>query len=518
MTTVEQVNEAWREMAKADEEQVTEEEERIAEELYARLMKENKAEREAIVLNLYNEINGSIYRTIWLYTFVIALLPRPEWVKELQELIIEAEELSWQTLYFLYEQIFCKIFRKSELETKENTYLKWKLLDKAYERCKADVSIPLKRIPKQERDEDMAVVIVEQFLSDAHGPTKTALDRCYTLKTELGKKVLLINTAELLTASAQIPCFGILYGTYFPDQTEKTMQYWRNEAIPYFQCDNDMPNIPMMEMLLQTIYQLKPGIVVCVGGSSLFAGLVNEIIPVLTVGTTQSGIAVTLADYQTVSKQLILENEDIVKRAGRKSNHIIKGEFTFSLKEQTEFVTRKEVGLPENAFVIGVVGARLDTEITERELALFERVVREDVVIFLIGSYNSYADIMEKNPLLKPYVYYQGFCGDILSRVELCDLYLNPLRKGGGTSAVEAMYKGKPVVTISYGDVAGIVGEAFCCADDTEMEQQIKRYISDSEYYESQSQKAIEVSDRYLDSKREFKRIVEEYLTREDGI
>jgi glycosyltransferase involved in cell wall biosynthesis len=139
-------------------------------------------------------------------------------------------------------------------------------------------------------------------------------------------------------------------------------------------------------------------------------------------------------------------------------------------------------------------------------------VVGKNVVVFVIGKYDSYEMNMEKHSDLKEYVYYNGFSGDILSRIELCDLYLNPLRKGGGTSAVEAMYKGKPVVTIAYGDVAGIVGEDFCCADYSEMEKEIKRYASDREYYAIQSQKAKRLSEKYLDSEREFKRIIEEYL------
>lgn len=248
----------------------------------------------------------------------------------------------------------------------------------------------------------------------------------------------------------------------------------------------------------------------------MFAGLVNELVPVLTVGTTTSGIVPTLADYQVVNKQFIAENEDIIRRVDRTTTHMIEGNFTFSLKPQTEFITRQELDIPNNAFVIGVIGGRLDFEISEELISLFEKIVSEDVVIFLIGTYNDYENCMENHPSLKKYVHYKGYTEDILSRIELCDLYLNPLRKGGGTSAVEAMYKGKPVVTISYGDVAGIVGDSFCCADYIEMEQQVRRYITDVNYYDSQARKAKEISEKYLDSEREFKRIIEEYLTREN--
>lgn len=96
-------------------------------------------------------------------------------------------------------------------------------------------------------------------------------------------------------------------------------------------------------------------------------------------------------------------------------------------------------------------------------------------------------------------------------RIELCDLYVNPTRKGGGTSAVEAMYKGKPAVSVGYGDVAGIIGEEFCCADYDEMVEIIKRYSADKQFYQEQSERAYKLAEEYLDTDGEFKRILSEY-------
>ena len=487
-----------------------------SQELLLCMEQENQDVRKTIAASLYQKIEGDIFYKIWLFSMVTKISSSADWVAELLKMILESEELHWQKLYFLYEQINTKIFMDSNLDTKENVYLRWKLLEKAYMACRQEVQISLEKIPAQQRNSNMAVVLVEQFLTHEHGPTKTVLDRCHTLKTVMGKQVLMINTAELMTTVGQIPFAGALTGMYLDSQLEAETQDWKGEAIPYFQCENDMPNLQTMEVLLQTIYQLKPAIAVCVGGSSLFAGLLNELVPVLTVGTTTSGLVPTLADYQIVNHQFIEDNLNTIYRMDKPASHFIEGNFTFSLKQQKEFVTRQELGIPEHAFVIGIVGFRLDSEISEEMIALFERIVGEDVIIFLIGNYYIYEQCMEQHPSLRKFVYYKGYCEDVLSRIELCDLYLNPLRKGGGTSAVEAMFKGKPVLTISYGDVAGIVGENFCCTDYEEMEQQIKHYYTNQEYYESQAIKAKEIADKYLDTEREFKRIINEYLLREE--
>ena len=94
------------------------------------------------------------------------------------------------------------------------------------------------------------------------------------------------------------------------------------------------------------------------------------------------------------------------------------------------------------------------------------------------------------------------------------DLYINPIRKGGATSAVEAMSKGKPVLTVAYGDVAGTVGEEFCCQSYAEMAKLIRLYQKDAIFYKQKSQEALNLAEKYLDDETEFSRIVNEYQRR----
>jgi glycosyltransferase involved in cell wall biosynthesis len=82
-----------------------------------------------------------------------------------------------------------------------------------------------------------------------------------------------------------------------------------------------------------------------------------------------------------------------------------------------------------------------------------------------------------------------GFQNDMLAVLDCCDLYINPKRKGGGTSAFEAMYKGMPLVTLPVGDVGLAAGADFQAADYDEMIRQISEYKADREYYEVQSRR-----------------------------
>ena len=138
----------------------------------------------------------------------------------------------------------------------------------------------------------------------------------------------------------------------------------------------------------------------------------------------------------------------------------------------------------------------------------------EDMHIAFIGNFSKYNECINKFSCLKEHSTNVGFCADILSRLELCDLYVNPIRAGGGTSGVEALYKGVPVVTVAYGDVYINVGNDFCVKDYNQMQDKIRQYYEDKEYYTYMSKKAEERVAVLLDTETEFVRILNEFCER----
>ena len=459
-------------------------------------------------------LNGNIHNDIWINSFMLKIMPCKDRLVSMIRSVIDTDKLNWQQKYFLFGQFCNKIFMDSSLNTEDAGLMLWTLIQNIKDSCKKDITVPLQPIPVEERKEDMAVVIVEQFLSAEHGPTKTVLDRCRILQKAMKKRVLLINTAELVTNIGAVPFFDTVVGNYFPHLIEKNTVEWKGAEIPFFQCDYNMPSVEGMEELLYAIIRLKPSSVVLVGGISLFAGLVNDLVPVVTVGTIQSGLAITLAEHQIIDVGMMDKCTAFAKKLGKPEDYIIQGKFTFSLKEQEEHISRQMVGIPEDSFVMVSIGGRLDMEITDDFLSHLENVMDERTYFAIVGKCDNVEEMKLKHPKISNQIVYLGFCSDILSRIEICDLYVNPTRRGGGTSCVEAMFKGKPVVTVNYGDVAGIVGEQFSCNDYDEMERLILRYKNDKEFYATQSAIATEVANDYLDSEKEFSRIMLEYNKR----
>ena len=156
--------------------------------------------------------------------------------------------------------------------------------------------------------------------------------------------------------------------------------------------------------------------------------------------------------------------------------------FTFELKEQKRKYTRAELKIPENVFVLAVVGLRLAYDVTEEFLAYMKQL--RDIHVLFIGIYDGYEERCSRDEWLNAHSTCTGQVDEVIGRLSCADLYVNPRRLGGGFSVIEAFHAGIPAVTIAYGDVAAAAGSAFCVSDYPEMVRQIERYQRDNAYYQ----------------------------------
>lgn len=478
------------------------------------MKKLNKGEKEKLAKEIYNNTKDEkIEKKVFLYSIIIGLTHNPEILREYIECVIHNTTMDYLNKYFLFFQFERMVFMNPEYDKKEVLLSKWKLLESIKEEVNKKLGLSLRKMDEKTLNPNFAIVITNQFLSAEHGPTKTALDRCIVLKKYMKKEVLLINTGDFMSIIGYMPILEFRIGNYNESYTENSIQNWKGENIAFFQCDkNVIGNLSVFEMLIQTIQKYRPSIVIDIGGLNLFSGLLNEMIPVLTIGTTQSGLCTTLTDYQMIHGQLDEKWKYVIKELNKPTDYLIEGRFTFSLKKQIGKTTRKIENIPENQFILVVIGGRLDEEITDEFMDMLDGILSEKIGIVFIGIFEKFGLMASRHKA--DYMYYMGAVKDVLSKLEVCDLYINPIRKGGATSAVEAMSKGKPVLTVAYGDVAGTVGEEFCCQSYAEMAKLIRLYQKDAIFYKQKSQEALNLAEKYLDDETEFSRIVNEYQRR----
>ena len=232
--------------------------------------------------------------------------------------------------------------------------------------------------------------------------------------------------------------------------------------------------------------------------------------PVLSVTLNPAERTDTRCTFQMTGHKTNAEDECWLRKHGYSDDHIIEGTFTSSFKEQVHRYNRIDLGLPGTGVICLVVGGRLDSEIDEAFICLIEKLAEKGIYTALMGRFNRYNSVSEKNVLLKEYLINLGFQSDPLAVCECCDIYLNPRRLGGGTSAAEALSKGLPALTLNYGDVMTGVGEDFCFDSYDEIYGEILRLANDKTYYEEARQKALKRAAQLMNSAGEFSRILTE--------
>lgn len=458
----------------------------------------------------------SVVGKIFLDSYLLYLTKESEYILKIIDLVTESE-VDKSVANFIFCQLKSMIFRFPELGSVKVHVELTKLLEKIVDSFAQSIGEEeLCYIPEEERNPELVYVITSQFLGLKHGPTKTALDRCKVLAETMEKKLFLINTAEAVTNVGAIPFFARGYGNYNQDYSDLNFMSWEGVDIPFFQCPNCMPDAQMINILLNAIKDEKPGMVIEIGDGSIAASLIDRMIPVLTVGLRPSTLEVSVTSFQTFSGSITDRERDIIAGCNIKENCIIEGVFSSGILKKTADISKKDLGFKENDFVVAIVGGRLDSDLTDEFLSELSKTESDNVKYALFGKCDTYSTIVERYPHLRDKMRYFGFVEDTRANLAGCDVYLNPVRRGGGTSAVEAMAEGIPVITLNYGDVAVNAGDDFCINALEEIGSAIMKYTMDREYYLSQSEKAVIRANYLQDSTHLFGEIINEYIIRRD--
>lgn len=366
----------------------------------------------------------------------------------------------------------------------------------------------LEEIPAAKRNKDFVVVITSQFLTIEHGPTKTALDRCYNFIKGMGKRVILINTKDLLTTYGMLPFHEISTPNVIREYEKIQRISYKDEKIPFYQCKGIMPNINEIISIIDFIKKEKPYFIFNIGGNNITTDICSKIVPTITEATVM-GLPLTEGQFSLLGRKKTEGDSRALKELGFKDEQAIGSNFTFTFKEQTHNYSRKDFKLPEDRFLLLVVGGRLDFEVTQEFIEMLKSTIKFGTYMVFAGLFSKYEEIAEKDEVFRKNSAFLGFQDDMLAVCEICDLYVNPLRAGGQTSAAEAMYKGVPVVSINYGDVSVCAEEEFCVNDYKEMSQRIKKFIDDKKYYKDMSNKAVKRAKILLDTEGELRRNIE---------
>lgn len=444
--------------------------------------------------------------SLYCYSILLALNPATEWASHIYELA----------------QAYCTPFQKLFISTQFHNFnmlnptfpvtdFRDRLFYEAYSAYKELLSASLTPIPKEERIKNRTLVICSQFLSLSHAPTRTVLERCYTLQKELGKEILLLNTLEEYSCFGKIPYFDTAIGNINDSLFSVSAIAYQDIQIPFQQFQINYLYPANTLSVINAIRDYRPYEIIFIGGChSMISTLCAEIIPTISISVCFTALMHKPHQYISVGRTVTEAEYKSLEHIGIERERIIESTFCFKLNTSHGTLSRAQLGLPENKFLMGVIGIRLDADVSSAFLNTMQHTLPWNTHLVFAGNFDGYNARCEQFPWLREHSTYIGYQTDILALWSCLDLYVNPKRLGGGFSIIEAFYMGVPGITINFGDVAASAGADFCVNSYDEMIDTIHRYITDSDYYQTMANKGIARTEAVFNSKDAMAHILSE--------
>ena len=465
-------------------------------------MKRQDALEAEILHLLQNEPMHDFY-FVFFCSALMTLFPKAIYLELLLEAILACDGYTLAQKKFLLHQINVYQFQNPAVKNERINELDQKFYASVLEDVKKGCCIQRKK--REERNSENVVVLTDYFLGERHAPTHSTLERCYTLKKECGMNVYLLCNGENLLPG-RVPYYEMLLPNVCGEYDGMHWYSYKGEEFLLYQAPQTLGYMERLQALISYVEEVNPYYIVYVGNRSCTADILNQLCPVVTVATIFSRLPGSGTDFAMVGRKVTQEERENCK------SEIIEVPFTFELTEKKRDYTREELGIPQDGFVMVVIGNRLDSDVGDEFLEYMEQV--SDGYLLFIGSFATYEEKKERFPYLKERATSLGRVSDVMGILGCADLYVNPKRQGGGFSVIEAFHAGIPAVSTKFGDVAAAAGEEFCVGDYEEMLGEIERYRTDTEYYMEKCQKAKLREAEMTNGSAVFKQGIEQMLER----
>ncbi|WP_411991652.1 hypothetical protein [Agarivorans sp. DSG3-1] len=458
-------------------------------------------------------------------------------VAKLIELVCNSS-LSFEAKWFVYWQLQSHFFTLRHLYSAE---YRFKLLSKAYKSLFNDFYLglidDLKKLkginatffefPKRDLATSLknrVVIISNQILSAQHAPTRLCMDMAKTY-IDMGFAVSVLNLASLPSRvnTLFIGCksynnigqFALPKQKILLDRENVSLSGASNDASCIHYLDTDIPffqleNLDQLAYVLLGLEQQKPALVISISDNNLMADAIGKShqgdYPVVTFPTVAE-LPIQVATTPVLRRK---PSDELKALAGFK-NYLLSQDH-YPHKHESTGINRTELGLPENKFLISIVGSRLSIEVNDALLGCLSSLLSSSTHIsaVFIGS----ADLIGKIvlPEFSDRIYVLGHQEDLFSTIAATDLFLNPDRVGGGTGGVMALGAGLPVATLSnnYSDVAWSVGHEFSFSSYEDISDFVLRCAEEPEFYEEQQQTALNKYEMKLDARSVYQKLLDD--------
>ena len=298
---------------------------------------------------------------------------------------------------------------------------------------------------------DRVLILIDQFVQPPHAPSKDALDYAKMFQAA-GKQVMIISTCAYgrQLYSAIMPGSR---GSLIEGLGSATALEFEGRTFAYHQPASGRFNNATLAESFAAIEAFDPAFVLVVGGQNMVGELLARR-SFLVQYPTFAGLPTTRNFRFFTWREPTMEERALLARLGLERNHLFSHHPGFEPPLRTTHLTRGQFGIPAEAFVFAIVGMRLDLDVTEDFIAVMRDIqFRRPAAHFVfVGDFDPFQDRIGADPALAGGATHIGFQSDIMAAYELCDAYINPTRKGGGSAIVHALTAGLPALSVNFGD------------------------------------------------------------------
>lgn len=460
----------------------------------------------------YDNLERTLGHDLELYYLVLFTIqfisPDAESISVMEKLLMRPE-LDLLVAENIYSQLANIRFRDHRIK---QSYVEGRQINHfLLRRYEQEYPLPVPYLTYVERNKRRIVIETDTLLQIEHAPTQIVLDACRVLQGELGYEVfLVVNVIGTELDWMNRFCLFPYISNYRTDMNGVFSLEYEGVNIRGYQLLWNQNASGQMQQLLTELYDWKPLCVWHIGGSSLRHDIYRKLTTLLSMPCTDGysvSEAQVLVSYMQSNSPSIAQAVTYAEQQGQKCLNIKR------MDEQKEMGTnrsRNEFQIPEDAFVITIVGNRLDAEMSKEFIQMLLELEQQiDKLYFLIIGPCERKPFQTKD---KNKVKYVGFCKDLTDMMKLADLFVNPPRQGGGGGAARALALGIPVVTLPDCDVFNTAGEDFSCQNVTEMKEKILRYTQDADFYKSHQSKARQKWEAWqqVDNKTSYREMLQQ--------
>lgn len=341
-----------------------------------------------------------------------------------------------------------------------------------------------------DRQRDLVVVLTGQFMRGMHQPSLDTMDFVSKLVLRLGRRVLLVNTADG-PVTPHLPFLGGFISGADEGLAKANQLVIDKLPVPFLHLPAGFTDPAMAAATVDHLLAQRPDLVLSFGTMSPVADLCRGLLEVVAT-PYGSYLPLAIPTYLALPRPLTPADGPALEAGGLTPDRVIPINYTYAPPVAGAARDRAALGVPADAILTLVVGLRLTQEVTPGFVAALDQAVRREPRLFFlfVGPLETYDALMAAHPALAARSRAHGYETDVIGVLKLADLYLNPPRGGGGTSAAYALHCGVPAYGLGWGDVATVIGPDFHLADYDDFAACAARIADDPAWREERQAKA----------------------------